>query len=466
MVEDKETDMGGNWRAVVVNNNDPLRKGRIKARVFGLYDDLSENDIPWAEYADPFMGGGRESGGTIIPDEGDKVWVFFEANDPAQPVYFAGAPSMLDMASEISDGYPKNRVYKTKSGNMVRISDADGEEVIGVYHKSGTFTEYKPDGSVTEVVTGNYNQTVMGNSSKLVMGNDTTSVKGNSGLSVTGDVKISTPSQLSIMSGDILKLHAAAVVDISGSRVQLNQSGVSIEMVGGELVPTEAYAPTVENAAELIRAAGGNAPWDEPTDTIPDGWPTPEANDSVEVPTEITEQGAITPPLSVDCEPITSVDYNYKISENFTIGSLTTKPLYKHPLKAQVGLSITDIVCNMKGLATNILEPLRAKYPDIHINSGFRVGTGSSQHNKGMAVDIQVSGWPPKKYTEVVRWIVTSGMNYDQVIIEHANSVWIHISYDRTKTKQRNMKLTYYPRNTPNYKPGLINYYDNKTVIT
>ena len=463
----------GNMRGQVVDNKDPLGKGRVRVRVFGVYDELAVAHIPWAEYADPLMGGGVDSGGSFIPDEGDKVWVFFEAGDHRQPVYFAGAPSMKDSPLAIADGYPYNRMFKTKAGHMISLSDNDGDETIRIVHMSGTYTEYQPDGSIKEVIVGNLNREVKGNMTETVLGDRTVNVTGNSDTNVMGNltnavlgntVNSSVGEMLSI-SGGMHKLQSATVVDISGTQITLNAVGVGVILTpSGDLVPSEAYAVTQSNASQILAAAGGNAPFDDPDSEIPEGWPEPTSGDPVEAPTEITGDNN-TPPLSVECENITTVDYNYKISENFTVRDLTLKPLYKHPLKAQNGLSISDIICNMKGLAVNILEPLKKKYPEIHINSGFRVATGASQHNKGMAVDIQVSGWPPSKYSEVAKWCVDN-LNFDQLIFEHGNSIWLHLSYDRTKATQRKAKLTYYPRNRPQYTTGkLINYYDNKKVV-
>jgi hypothetical protein len=75
-----------------------------------------------------------------------------------------------------------------------------------------------------------------------------------------------------------------------------------------------------------------------------------------------------------------------------------------------------------------------------------------------MSIDVQWPGKPPRDYTEIGQW-VAANLPFDQLIFEHGNSIWLHISYDRSKTTQRNQKLTYYTKAQPNYKPGLTNYY-------
>lgn len=111
--------MFGNYRALVVDNKDPKgNTGRIKIRVYGLHDEVKESALPWAQYADSTM-----MGSLLIPDIGTNVWVFFEAGELDQPVYFACAPAKPDVPSEANTNYPSNRVIKTNAGIIIQIND-------------------------------------------------------------------------------------------------------------------------------------------------------------------------------------------------------------------------------------------------------------------------------------------------------------------------------------------------------
>ena len=151
--------------------------------------------------------------------------------------------------------------------------------------------------------------------------------------------------------------------------------------------------------------------------------------------------------------------YETKLSPHYKVRSLSLDCFFAHKIKAQRGLSFEDIVCNLKALAVNIVEPLRAQYPKIRVNSAFRgtpsVPGGVSQHEKGQAVDIQVPGFEPKDYLPMAEWCVKN-LPFDQIIFEHGNSIWIHISYDRNKKKQRKEQLTMFDGD---YKPGLTLHY-------
>ena len=153
------------------------------------------------------------------------------------------------------------------------------------------------------------------------------------------------------------------------------------------------------------------------------------------------------------------LDYEAKLSENYKVRNLSLDAVFRHKLKAQVGLSLDEIVCNLKGVAENLLEPIKKRFPSIQINSAFRgtasLGAGKvSQHQKGEAIDIQIPGLAPKQYLPVAKWIIEN-VDFDQIIFEHGNSIWIHLSYKRNGGN-RKMQLTML---NGKYEPGLKCYY-------
>jgi uncharacterized protein YcbK (DUF882 family) len=182
----------------------------------------------------------------------------------------------------------------------------------------------------------------------------------------------------------------------------------------------------------------------------------PEFNEQLvatEQPTDVVD----TPSEEILCGD--TLDYELQLSPNYKVRSLSIDAVFPHKIKNQVGLTTEEIVCNLKTLAVNILEPLRANYPNIRINSAFR-GTPSlpgnrvSQHEKGEAVDIQIPGFTPQQYLVVAKWVVENTA-FDQIIYEHGNSIWLHISTKRNASN-RKVALTMY---RGNYESGIKTYY-------
>lgn len=270
-----------------------------------------------------------------------------------------------------------------------------------------------------------------------------------------------------------------------------NVAGVFID---GIFIPDNPYQAF--HAAALLSEAGSNAPHDDPDSEVQNYGETPasqnrlfppefktDPNLTIENTTSfsgvgsVTVESALVSPEKEEVEfegesrdrgaatvcgtyATDPVDYNQPLSANYTIKSLTIGTIFPHNIVAQNGLTVADIICNLKAVAENILEPLRRQFPGLRVNSGFRKGVSGSQHNKGMAVDIQWPGIKPGEYTARAQW-VRANLPYDQLIFEHGNSIWLHISFNRTTARQRNALLTYYPKVSPQYKPGLTNYYDD-----
>lgn len=239
-----------------------------------------------------------------------------------------------------------------------------------------------------------------------------------------------------------------------------DEPGPTSAVIGGVYISDNPFKLVF--AETIINEAGTNAPHDDPDSTVVD-YGVPDNSQESTTSTVVAETGTnavVGTGENINSEGLNTAEVNYEdqLSPNFKVKDLSINATFKHNIVAQNGLSIADILLNMRGVAVNILEPLRAQYPGFRINSGFRKGEGNSQHNKGMAVDIQWPGLSPAGYSPIAEW-VKNNLPLDQLIFEHGNSIWLHISYDRTKTRQRGQLLTYYPRNSPQYTPGLTNYY-------
>jgi hypothetical protein len=105
----------------------------------------------------------------------------------------------------------------------------------------------------------------------------------------------------------------------------------------------------------------------------------------------------------------------------------------------------------LKELCEQVLEPVRAHYGPVFINSGFRCpdlnkavgGASTSQHCLGQAADIEVPGVPNG---DLAAWIVAN-LDFDQVILEcyrkgQPNSGWVHVSYKDAGNRKATLTAT------------------------
>lgn len=185
----------------------------------------------------------------------------------------------------------------------------------------------------------------------------------------------------------------------------------------------------------------------------------PTVGDSDKSPPSTTGRKITLQQPTVKVSNTTAID-NIRLSSHYTVGDLSTfaKP-FGYAIIPQKGLSVEQIVQNLQLVAENCLEKIKAKYPDVIITCGFRQGSGKSQHNLGMAVDMQFPNHKKGDYFAIASWI-KDNVPYDQLLLEYKNvntgNPWIHISYSGTGNRNQVLTLFNNLSRSPGG-PGLIN---------
>lgn len=121
----------GIWPGYVVDDRDPLKRGRVRIRipqVYGADSDpveqrIPDDRLPWARPCFPVTG--AQDGDIKVPQLGAGVWAMFWAGDPEHPVWLGGFLGDGDAAAEFASSYtpgPKTNVLTTpgKPGVVVR----------------------------------------------------------------------------------------------------------------------------------------------------------------------------------------------------------------------------------------------------------------------------------------------------------------------------------------------------------
>lgn len=106
----------------------------IGSRCIGFYIDGKQKQIPAIMGTIPFIDDGNESGHSLSEQARGKAinkeTYEFEPESQAKPEY------------------PYNKVTSTTSGHVIEIDDTPGAERIQAYHRSGSYIEMNPDGSI------------------------------------------------------------------------------------------------------------------------------------------------------------------------------------------------------------------------------------------------------------------------------------------------------------------------------
>jgi hypothetical protein len=108
----------GKYRGNVVNNADPLTRGRVQVSVPAV---LGSGKLSWAEACVPYAG--DQVGFFAVPPVGANVWVEFEGGDPDHPIL---AGCFWGQGQAPGTGLPTTKVLQT-DGVAVTLEDLPGE---------------------------------------------------------------------------------------------------------------------------------------------------------------------------------------------------------------------------------------------------------------------------------------------------------------------------------------------------
>ncbi|MEV6871431.1 phage baseplate assembly protein V [Amycolatopsis sp. NPDC051128] len=224
LVEKLERRCYGKYRAIVVDNQDPSRLGRLKLKIPSV---LGPDVVTgWATPCAPY-GGAADQGFLFVPERDAGVWAEFEEGDPEFPIWVGaywsrpGDESQLPKPQD-GDGTeqgdvqdpPTRKILKTLKGHTLQFEDKDTEELV-------TLVEAANGNVITMDKTG---ITVTDTHGHQIVLDD-------SGITVT-DGKNSGNSITMSSSGVVVKSTGTEVA-VGGSGVQVGGSGATEPFVLG-----------------------------------------------------------------------------------------------------------------------------------------------------------------------------------------------------------------------------------------
>jgi len=306
-------------------------------------------------------------------------------------------------------------------------------------------------------------------------------IKNDCNFEVDGNLKIHSHGDLELKAGKELKL-ASKLDLVLHSDVFTNISGTSIitsgPVINAPLAPLTTIDPIDISRVDLPYIFGVSrrdaltTEFDSLSDNDGDGATVRDAINKAVAEGRITEEEANALPPDVSPEQfdaqvperpvkvttncgVFGQQANYqlsdKLSKHFTVADLTSKArahpgkvtgimAFGRPVDKRV-LSKQEIACNLKALAENVLDPIKDKYGDMIVSSGFRNfkprgGATNSQHMVGQAADLQFTSTNPKDYAAIASWI-KNNLTFDQLLLEYEQrrgyvAAWIHVSFNPT----------------------------------
>jgi len=194
--------------AVVVDNNDPEKLGRVKVKF--PWNDADES--PWVRMVTSHAG--SERGIVFIPEVGDEVLVGYEFGSPDYPIILGALYNKEESPPGDTGGENNDiKLIITRGGNKIYLSDKDGDEEIQVAMKD------------------NQNTIVMKASgpSLSIESQGDISIKGkNITIESQQEFKIKGGTNLNVESGANYKAKGGAMVEIEGAMVTVKGNPIQL----------------------------------------------------------------------------------------------------------------------------------------------------------------------------------------------------------------------------------------------
>lgn len=255
---------------IVEDINDPKKLGRVKVRLINDYSNrVDTDDIPWAiPMTDvtnaSLLGLGKAPVGL---QKGSRVFVtFLDGKAKTKPVIMGSYPIIMngnesdhsvnslargqnsidkeyldyEPRSEYAAEYPFNNTMTTKSGHVIEIDDTPKAERIHVYHKSGSYVEFFPDGSIVtkskkkytdisiedrNIISDNGDISLGANQGSIILQADkdiiVSSEKGNIGIISENNVELGSKESLNLEGQTEINILSDGSITIKAKRIEL-----------------------------------------------------------------------------------------------------------------------------------------------------------------------------------------------------------------------------------------------------
>jgi hypothetical protein len=174
--------------------------------------------------------------------------------------------NLFELDSPYAAKYPYDNVIESESGHVIEIDDTPDKERLHFYHRSGTYYEYRPDGTTQQkvvkdsyqAVDANKNVYVKGNYTVNVDGNLTFNVKGNIGMKAGGSISGTAGSSISWTAGSTFSAFAPASASMTAVGAASVTAGGMASMTAGGMASVTAggAAAVTAGGAATFTAAG------------------------------------------------------------------------------------------------------------------------------------------------------------------------------------------------------------------
>jgi uncharacterized protein involved in type VI secretion and phage assembly len=232
--------------ALVVDNVDPEKEGRIKVR-FPWFDDSMTTE--WCRVVQLYAGNGY--GSLLVPEVGDEVIVAFVHGDMRLPIVLGGLYNGIDKPPTSRSSSTDQKLLRTKGGHELLLDDSSSEQRVRVTTNGGHELDLDDTGKKVTVTSSGGHEIELDDTAMTV------TITDSSGQSVKLDATSIT-------------IQAAASVSVKAASVSVDASSVSLGTGAAQgVVLGEAFKILFQSHVHTSAVSG--SPTSPPVVPVPPG---------------------------------------------------------------------------------------------------------------------------------------------------------------------------------------------------
>jgi len=343
----------GFYRALVVDNEDPEKFGRVKVWSPDFMPKISQDKGLWALPSNNPISGLNEdensdhhyAGSLYIPPKGSYVQIFFEAGNPNRPYYFCGLNiqnvKVLPEGQLGNEYWKKWVIFKSHDGRCIVISDDEDDCRVEITGKKRKITD-PPVGDTDSVYTIDENQTTVLLDERD--GKEKVLIRSHKGDFINFDVEerklmayfndeIHYKTEASIFVKAAKDIHIKANENIhieAGGNINIKAGG-SVNTLSGETINNKAADNINSESSETINQKSGSEI-------------NLECSDDINLSSSSNINSSATKDVNISSTNI----YNDAVAETNVKGQNVN-------IQATAELNINGTTCSIGGVSTNVL---------------------------------------------------------------------------------------------------------------
>lgn len=241
----------GKYRGTVYDNNDPLKRGRLKLLVPSVFGDQPTD---WIGGAFPLASAAREAF-IVVPETNSHVLVEFVEGDKSAPIwtaaYFPDTPQQVEVPADFDLEQGQLHLLRTRMGLALRLED-DGEavQVLVISHPGGGEIRVDQDGITT----------IKDQAGAMVQLDPKAKVTKVKGHGDQGGLLNMTEDKTTLGHGSVQVQLSASGIESSAPQISLKSSSVLVgDGAGSPILDAQAFA-NIFDAHTHATAGGIGAP--------------------------------------------------------------------------------------------------------------------------------------------------------------------------------------------------------------